>query len=283
MKKQLTLSFAFFLALLLCALPLDAAFQPLETASQPLVVDGADLLTEAEEEALGRILEEIAQQYVCDVIVVTTDSLEGYSARTYADTFFDQNGYGRGAAYTGILFLVSMTEREWAFSTCGDAISAFTADGLDLLEEKTIPYLSSGDYGTAFSEFADTCRWILAEAEDGEPYGEGYGGYDIYDGYDGYDSYDGTASPLSAGWIIGSVIGGFVLSLIVVSIMARDMKSVRYQKGADSYEKEGSFILTRQQDLFLYHQVTRIRHQTQKSGGRSSSSGRSHGGRSGRF
>ncbi len=267
MKKQVTFYCTFFLLLALCALPMRAAVLP-------LMVDGADLLTETEEDELSRSLLEIAQLYDCDVVVVTTDSLGGYSARTYAEGFYDQSGYGRGEDYTGILLLVSMTEREWAFSTCGNAMSIFTSDGMDLLEEKIVPYLSSGDYGTAFLQFADTCGWILAEAEDGEPYGDGY---DIYDGY------DGRTDLLSAKWIVGSLIGGFVLSLIVVSIMARDMKSVRYQTGADSYEKEGSFVLTRQQDLFLYNQVTRVRRQTQQSGGGSSSSGRSHGGRSGRF
>ena len=77
-----------------------------------LVMDEADLLTDSEEEALSEMLEEISLKQGNDIVVVTVYSLGGKSAESFADDYFDYNGYGQGTAKSGVpcallcLFLV---------------------------------------------------------------------------------------------------------------------------------------------------------------------------------
>ena len=59
-----------------------------ETRQLPRLVDRADLLSELEEEELEARLDEISEREQVDVIIVTTNSLEGKTAQAYADDYF---------------------------------------------------------------------------------------------------------------------------------------------------------------------------------------------------
>ena len=83
------------------ALPLSA-----ETA-YGRVVDGADLLDGSEEASLRERLDDISEKYQFDVVVVTEYSLGGKSPQSFADDFFDYNGYGQGSERSGVLLLHS--------------------------------------------------------------------------------------------------------------------------------------------------------------------------------
>ena len=72
---------------------------------------------------------------------MTVKSLEGKTATEYADDAFDYDGYGLGEDKAGILFLVDMGDRNWATSTHGYAITAFTDAGLSYIEESWYPTL----------------------------------------------------------------------------------------------------------------------------------------------
>ena len=96
----------------------------------PLLVDDAGLLTEEEADALLDKLEEISERQECEVAVVTVDSLEGKTSQDYADDFYDYNGYGYGIDDVGILLLISMEDRDYAITTYGFGITAFTDAGL---------------------------------------------------------------------------------------------------------------------------------------------------------
>ena len=61
---------------------------------------------ELEEEELEARLDEISEREQVDVIIVTTNSLEGKTAQAYADDYFIDHGYGQGEDGDGILFLV---------------------------------------------------------------------------------------------------------------------------------------------------------------------------------
>lgn len=286
------------LPLILCMVifPIYAA-----DVTPPRLVDNGDLLDSAEEEQLAVILDEVSEARGCDVVVVTADSLEGKSAQAYADDYFDYNGYGQGEDHSGVLLLVSMAEREWWISTSGSAIIVLDDYRLMQIEDEILGDLSAGDYYDAFEAYAELCDTYFEQAENGEVYDQ-YGDYygdayaDPYYSYDyGYDyGYGGSDGFSPALLPVISVLAAFVISLIIVNVMKGELNTVRYQTGAASYEKKGSFRLTSQRDIYLYRKVTKIARQTDsnrsggtgRSGGSSvhrSSSGRSHGGRGGRF
>ncbi len=239
----------------------------------PRLVDEAELLTEEESRSLEERLDELSEKYQCDIAIVTTEDTEGKSAAAYADDFYDYNGYGMGEGDDGILLLVDMGDREWAMSTYGFGITAFTDRGQKYLSDKFLPYLTDGDYMEAFTVYADLCGDFLKQAKNGEPFGEG----------------NLPREPLSVWWIFGSLAGGTLVAFIITGFMEMQMKSARKQKNAGAYIKKGSLKLTGSSDIYLYSHVTRTPKpkDNDSSGGGSSvhtsSSGRSHGGSSGSF
>lgn len=242
------------------------------------IVDWADLLSDSEEAELSDKLDEISERQQVDVVVVTVNSLEGASTMEYADDFFDYNHYGFGAEQDGILFLISMEERDWYISTAGFGITAVTDAGREYMAEKFLPYLSEGEYAQAFGVFAEQCDDYIRQAKTGMP----------------YDVDNIPTEPFShIGALIIGVIVGFIIALIATGFMRLDLHSVYSQPAADSYTKKNGLRLTREYELFLYKNVTRTEKpkesnssKNRSSGGsttHTSSSGRTHGGGGGKF
>lgn len=240
------------------------------------IADWAGLLSESEETEISNLLDEISGRQQFDIVIVTMDSLEGADATAYADDFFDYNGYGFGAEKDGIIFLVSMEDRDWCISTSGYGVTAFTDAGQEYLSEKMLPYLSDGAYAEAFRVFASQCDDYITQARVGMP-------------YDVDNMPTEPFSPLGA-LIIAAVIG-LVVSLIVTGIMRLSLRSVFSEPKADSYMKKDSLRLTKNYDLFLYRNVTKAERPKEtdtsgSSGGsatHTSSSGNTHGGSKGKF
>lgn len=237
------------------------------------LVDRANLLSADEEKALVEKLNEISKRQQCDVAIVTVNSLDGKTAEEYADDFYDNNSYGMGEGDDGILFLISMEDRDWAISTYGYGITSFTDAGQEYIMERVQPLLSDGEYAAAFQNFTKLCDEFLTQAKNDE----------VYD----YDNL--PKEPLSILWIPASLAIGAVIAFLVTWRMKRKLKSVGIQASASNYEKEDALKLTEQTDSFLYRHVEsrkKPKNDNNSKGGSSthrSSSGRSHGGSSGKF
>ena len=78
---------------------------------------------------------------------------------------------------------------------------------------------------------------------------------------------------------------GLVIALIVFAVLMSQLKSVRVKREAQDYVREGSFHLTRSNDLFLYRTVDRrkIERDNDDHGSHSTSDGGSAGGGGGKF
>lgn len=99
-RKQL---FGALLALFLCVATAVPAFA---ASDMPRFVDNAGLLTDFEQSELLDKLDEISRRQQVDVVVVTTDALNGKTPETYADDFYDNNSYGFGADCDGVRLLL---------------------------------------------------------------------------------------------------------------------------------------------------------------------------------
>jgi uncharacterized protein len=238
------------------------------TGGSPKIVDNADLLSASEEAALETLALSIANEYNMDVVILTETSIWPNDITDFADDYFDNNGYGIGYNHSGVLLLLDMDEREWAISTCGDAIDALTDYGQEQIMDEVLDYLGDDEYYDGFRTYLNLLDNYFEAYENGEPIDKQRDLFDII-----FDLFIALA--------IGSTAGG-----ITIAIMRAGMKTVRPQRGAQSYVKQGSFKLNKQRDMFLYSNTTRTRKQSSSSGGSSthrSSSGRSHGGSRGRF
>lgn len=263
-KRIVALIFAVFLCM-------TAVFPVYAESSLPRVVDDAALMSDTEREELLVKIDEISERQQFDVVVVTVQSLDGKSVESYADDFFDYNGYGYGSNYDGALLLVAMDERKWHISTHGYGITAFTDAGIQYIGEEMEFDLSSGYYYDAFNTYADLCDDFVTQARNGAP-------YDV-------DNMPDAGSNIFGGLILSLGVG-LVVALIATLIMKGQLKSVRYQAAAANYVIPGSMRVTDSRDMFLYRSVNRVKKPEKSEGGSSthtSSSGRTHGGGGGSF
>ena len=122
------------------------------------LADFADLLDDGQEEELEAKLDQVSEDYGCDVVVVTEETLDGAVPQDYADDFFDYNDYGMGEDKSGILFLITMSERKWCISTHGEAIQIFTDAGQEYMTDNFVSYLSDGEYYEGSERRTVRCR-----------------------------------------------------------------------------------------------------------------------------
>lgn len=271
MKKKLTLLILPFLLCLAMGMSVPAS-QTEDFADQyERVLDMAGLLTDNEVQELIRQLDEISIRQSMDVVVVTTDDLEGYGVADYADDLYDQCEFGYGSTRDGLLLLISMEDRDWYISTCGEGIRVFTDAGIQYIGDQILSELSQGNYAAAFQRYGELCDDFITQARDEQP----------------YDSNHLPREPLSLIWIPASIGIGLVLALIIVGVMIGKLKTVRAQATADSYVKQGSLSMKESRDRFLYHTVTKTAKPKENSSSGSSthtsSSGTTHGGGGGKF
>ncbi len=225
------------------------------------VVDHADLLTAAEERTLEARLENIADNYSVDVVIVTVETCYGDDNEEYAEWLYLTYGYGIGNDRDGILLLIDMDPlyRGWAIYGHGLGADAMPYNQIMKLGDATTSDLKAGDFAAAFDLFANRCEERIQIAINGEPFALGKS-------------------------LLISLIIGFVIALIATGIMKSKLKSVRSQHAAANYVRQGSLHLTESHDLFLYRTVTRrARPKSTSSGGGSRSSGSRSSRGSGRF
>ena len=285
MKKKLICLLLCFVLLPVCAV------RAVNDPSLPRVVDEAGILTDSEITSLTDTIGQISGEFQMDVVIVTVNSIGYKSAQDYADDYYDDNGYGAGSDYSGVLLLISMDDRQWWISTCGDAIYAITDYGVQALFSEMKPYLSADRFYEAFESYLDALPQYFEAFADGDPIDSNIG---FYDGSDSYSPgtaedvvfYDDGESSFLGNTLISLVIG-LVVGLIAILIMRSSMNTKRPQHSAGDYLKQGSFQLTVHRDMFLYSNVSKTpRPKETHSGGSSvhrSSGGRSHGGGGGRF
>ncbi len=225
----------------------------------PLVVDDADVLTDAEEADFTAKLEALGDKYNMDAAILTVDSYGGKTDRAYADDYFIEIGYGRGENKDGFLFVFNTGKEDGTrnvyLATHGSAIEYITDFEIDVIFEMMIPKLTNGEYAEAFETF-------INEA-------------------------DNAIDPSTPVYVYpASILIGFAIAFIIVKIQASKLKTVRKQADAASYV--ANVQLTYQYDNFMYSDVSKVKKSSDSSssGGSSthtSSSGDTFGGKGRNF
>lgn len=270
MKKRILLIMAaLLLAIGFSAVPSAAA----EAGSgKVLCLDMAQCIASYDElSALNEKLEQISEKQECEVVIYTTNTFGGKTPTEYADDYYDNNGYGWGNDNSGILLLINTQSRDWAISTCGFGIPAFTDAGQEYIMEQLSQALSEDDYLTAFNQYADLCDDFLTQARSGEPYDTG--------------NLPGEEKGINAGMdlLIGLAFG-VIVAFAVVGANKAALKTVRREADANNYMREGSLQISKYYDNFLYRNVDVTEKKTSSgSSTHTSSSGTTHGGSSGKF
>lgn len=262
--KQIKISVILFLFLLMLgSLPLTSL------AGESHLIDEAGYLTEDEVATLSAQLDEVSDRLNVDVVIVTVNALEGKTATAYADDYYDYNGFRPD----GVLLLLSKEDRDFAVSTTGFGITAFTDYGLDKLMEKPLDYLRKDDYFKAFSVFTTEADHFITEAKNGNV---------LY--------ADGAESEKPVGLMGLIALGlGSAAGFFRTGADKKALETVKYMPEASNYLLQNSLTIPIKEEHFLYHTIQRTerpKSNSSSSSGTSThigSSGTRHGGSSGKF
>ena len=224
------------------------------------VVDNAGVLYEDDAVTLENRIKGIVDKEQFDIVILTDYDTGGKSAQACADDYYDYNGYGIGKKKDGVLLFIATETRDWAICGTGFGEKVFPDEKCSSAGSQIAGYLHEGseDYYAAFSKFIDITEQNIKDAH----------------------------SKHTLRIIIGVLIGvgvGLLAALITILVLRSQLHSVSFEHGASNYEVQGSFHLTRSQDIFLFRNVKKTRKSSDSGGGHTGSSGTHHSGASGKF
>lgn len=222
----------------MAAVSLAAA--PMTVLAHDVVFDDSAHLVEKETpwEEIDDALWAVVIEHEVNVLIHTTDSLNGMSIKNYTDQWYEL----QGVSDDGIVLVVCEDSRDYYIQTSGSCISVFTDAGLDYIEEQIVPDMSAGNYEDAFITFADLCDEYLEQASTGKP----------------YDRNNLPKEPFNVGMSLLIALGvGIAAGGIGLLFLFMNLKSVHQQSGAADYKKPNSFHLDTRRDIYLYKKVKR--------------------------
>ena len=235
--------------------------------AQNRLVDNAGLLDNSQAQAIRAELDRVSKTYDFDLVIVTEKNIGNKSSMDYADDFFDYSGYGLGGDRDGCLFLQVTETRDYWFSTSGRGIGIYNEAAFDNLEAKVLKQLRKDSYYDAYLAFIKASEVYLKLDAKGRSYSYLHSYFPIF---------------LISSWILALLIG-----LIVVASWKKGMNNALLKTEAASYIVPNTLSFADKRDRFLYSTVTKMaKPKSSSSGGghtHTSSSGRSHGGRGGRY
>lgn len=250
MKKIICCAFLLF--------TLVSAFSVTVSAGSSRINDTADLLTDAEEQKLIEYTDEIYNKYGVDVVIVLEDTYRP-DPRFYAENYYDTRDYSKD----GIIFYLSVYDRDWYMATSGSCVRTLSDRRLDYIFEQIRADLSWDDFYSACCSFTVLCDEYL---ESGPAFRDTFAG--------GYILRLLVVLPIA-----------FVIALIIVSSEKKKMNTAVLQKDANSYIINGSMNITESKDVFVTSTVTCVPISQNRGGGGGGGhrGGGGHGGRGGKF
>ena len=210
------------------------------------VIDEADLLSATDEQTLEENLARIMDTYHFDIVILTKESIGDRQGEYFAADYFDDNGYGYGEGKNrdGMIFFY-VTQGDSVGNTLhivrsGKGETIFDYETVDEMVDHIRPYMARKDYAASVARFVIDAEGML-EAHKAV-------------------NRANRLAPIFA-------ISGLAIGAVVAFSFKAQMKTVRRKSGAANYIRDGSFRLTRQQDIYLYTTTTRRRIQSDNNRG----------------
>lgn len=254
------------------------------------VYDNADLLAASEEAELELKYYQWGLEANADIILVTTNDMEGKSDQVYLEDFQDELYFEQDMlAENASLMLINMEDRIVTIQGYGDCEFWISNDRIEYILDWVYEGLVDGDYFAAAESFGEQTAYYMnqdtgvsTEYEPGQDYGEAYGGPSNYYGESLQEQY-------TLGEYLGenlqemffpSAVFGIVGSSIACLIIASNRKP-KNTVASWTYMDSGNSGLAAKRDDYLRTTVTKVRKPKESSGssgGSSRSGGRSSGG-----
>ncbi len=266
MKRKFALS---LLLVFLLSFALPAAAQAFSGGDLSFVTDSAGLLSDAQKQELESMAAGISERYQCGVYIVTTPDYTSFgrgSISNCAEEIYDSYLRGFGETGDGILFLVSMAERDFDLDAHGSFGNyAFSSRARDTLVDAFAPYFRGDDWYNGFKAYLIAAEQLLVPAEENYPaYLESL-----------EQQKEEEAKLLVGAKAAGSVAAGVLTATGVCAGMKSKMKTAKEKTDADEYMTPTSPHMRVVQDHFINRTrtVQVIQHEHRDSGGGGHSGG----------
>ncbi len=266
------------------------------------IYDYADLLDESDEAALELVFYTCGMGAYTDIILVTTEDMEGKPDQVYLEDFQDELYFVQDLlAENASMMLINMEDRMVTIQGYGDCEYWLNNDRIEYILDWVYEDLSLGDYYAAAETFAEQTVYYMGqdngvstEYEPGQDYGESYDGPSDYYSEPLQERY--TAGEYLGRKLSETFFGSLLLAVagsVVACLIIGLNRKTRVTVHAATYMDQQNSGLTARRDDYLRTTITKIRRPTESGsnshGGRSSggggrsSGGRSHSGGSRRF
>ena len=212
------------------------------------IEDGADILSDEEEENLLGQAEEVFSETGFEIRLVTVDDTGGRTTQTFAENYFENMTDDGPAEAAGEVCVIDMDNREYYLATSGEVRYYINDDRLDTLLDNAGEYISDGDYaGTLSSMLDDTLACYHKGIADGTRiYNEDTGESEVYH----------RPRSITKGKIAGALAAA-AAAFLAVFAGVKGSYSMRFEKGDGFQTRENVRLdLTRKTDLLVNHIVT---------------------------
>ncbi|MBR5773163.1 MAG: TPM domain-containing protein [Clostridia bacterium] len=202
-----------------------------------LLYDGADLLSDYEEQELEALLSEKSAEAGVTIAIVTVNDFTEYEFYGFKEEYmqdFSDDYYGNyfGQNSDGILLSLSMNDRSYHISTSGSCLENLSDSDIAKIEDAVISRLSNGYYADAFETFVTKVVEELIPLTKGE-----------------------RIIKKAPTFGLASIIVGAISAFGATGSMKGKLKSVSNQKNAAVYAISDSLNIANQADVFLYRNV----------------------------
>ena len=200
------------------------------------VIDLVGVLTEGQDAALEAIIDSFDDAYLCGCYAVVTDNFAqfGETPPDAVINLYHGNDLGLGDGRDGILLMVDVVNRKFAFFVYGDnAEYIFDAYGQEELEKVFVDDLGEDLWYDALEDYARECGAYMDLAAEGNPVRESKtGGYML------------------------AIFAALLIAGAVTFVLLSQMKSVYKGSEATEYVAADGLQLTERSDIFLYKTTT---------------------------
>jgi len=267
------LAFIFSFLSLFVISPIIAAAS--ETSQFQHIYDDAALLSSSELSDLEDMCVTYGEDADVNIFILTHEDASAVDAEIYIENFYDNNLYG---TYTdSVILLIDMANRDVMIEGFGTAETYIHSNRIYEILEDITPYLTDGDYVTAFEKYIKSVNSYMLDTSDPN-YSRDYT-TPAQDGSDlnKYIESKEEKSILENGFIqlvIAAVIGAGT-----VGIMAYNSGG-RMTAGSNTYIDPNHSGLIGRSDTYLRTTVTRVRKPENNNSGGGFQGGVSAGGHS---
>ncbi len=227
------------------------------------VMDTADIITDEEEEVLRQTAQRIAEEQEVAVYILTlADYQKTFGAGDIyygATDFYTEKGLGYGEEQNGVLLVLSMADRDYAYISYGDRANRIFSDNAKIeIEDEFLSEFAQNEWYDGFSVFLSDTEFKLE-----------------------YPWLDGLIL------IAVMLLVGLVVAFFVVFGMYKQLKNVNKSHAAGNYLPSGGVNIQVKEDVYTHTTTRRVANVKSSGsgggGGGRSFSGGGFSGRSGKF